>query len=475
MRLRTIYHQLRQKILGGEWPAGYPLPPQRQLAQELGVARQTLSEALHQLQVEGLLISRVGSGTVVNPLFTLSPPAASWPHLSAWGQRLMGQNSLVDEELTRPVGRGKVELDFNLGRAFATLFPYDIWRKLLDRYLSTDDALLSRYGSVAGFDPLREAVAYYLSQQRGVRCTAEQVVIVSGIQQALDILGRLLLNEGDEVLMERPGYRFTYDLFQAHGAKVSLVPVDNEGFQVENIPAGSQARLVFVTPSNQFPHGGAMPLGRRLALLAWAKDQQAFIIEDDYDGELRYDGYPLASLQGIDPDGRVIYLGTFSKVLFPALRLGYVVLPPALLPHFLQAKQLLDRGAPTLTQAAVADFMSEGHFERHLRHLRQVYGERREALAAALNEHLGEEVQFCPTPAGLHILVRLPSFCSEAQVIQQALGRGVAVYPGAPYYLAGVAPPTLLLGFSGLTVADIQEGVGRLAAVVKTTKSPTLE
>jgi GntR family transcriptional regulator/MocR family aminotransferase len=326
--------------------------------------------------------------------------------------------------------------------------------------------MLSRFGSVAGFYPLREALAEYLTRWRGVVSQPEQVVIVNGAQQALDILARLLLEAGDEVLVETPGYSDAFSIFQLHGARLTAVPVDDAGFTVEKIPSGSQAKLAFVTPSNQFPQGGTLPLDRRLALLQWAQQHDALIIEDDYDGELRYDGRPLAALQSLGMADRVIYLGTFSKVLFPALRLSYVVLPQVLVRPFVQAKQLIDRGAPTLTQAAVADFMVEGHFERHLRHLRQAYGERRQTLVMALNTHLPSLVRYADEPAGLHIMLYLPTHLRETAVVQAAAEAGVGVYPAAPYFMTKSPPPAILLGFSGLSEPEIGLGVARLGAVM---------
>ncbi|MFQ5436204.1 MAG: PLP-dependent aminotransferase family protein, partial [Anaerolineae bacterium] len=237
------------------------------------------------------------------------------------------------------------------------------------------------------------------------------------------------------------------------------------GFPVSQIPSGSRARLAFVTPSNQFPRGGTMPLARRLALLAWAREAGALVVEDDYDGELRYDGRPLSALQGLDEEGRVVYLGTFSKVLFPALRLGYVALPEPLLQPFIRAKGLVDRGAPTLTQAAVADFITEGHFERHLRHLRQAYGRRRAVLVASLRKWVGDG-RFTDNPAGLHVMVYLPEGADEADVVRRAAAAGVGVYPGAAYHVRRMSQPAVLLGFSGLTEAEIEKGVRILGQVI---------
>jgi len=460
---KQVYRQLREAILAGQLAPGARLPSTRTLAGGAGVARITIARAYEQLMAEGFVESRVGAGTYVAAELptTEGAPATTVfkPSLTSWGQRVVA----LGRHTERGADGARPEIDFGFGRSFAERFPYDVWRRLLSRYLSTDDAMLSRYGSAAGFYPLRRAVAAYLVRARGVRCMPDDVVIVSGAQQAIDILARLLLNTGDEVVVETPGYRDAFALFRLHQARLVGLPVDNQGLPVDDIPPDCRAKLVFVTPSHQFPKGGTMPLGRRLALLAWARERSAVVIEDDYDGDLRYEGDSLSALEGLDEDGRVIYLGTFSKVLFPALRLGYLVLPRTLTAPFVQAKELVDRGAPTLTQAAVADFLAEGHFERHLRHLRQLYGEKRAALVAALNEHLGERVRYSPVAAGLHVMIYADSFVDEARLVRDAAARGVRVYGGAPYHLERPAPPSLLLGFSGLDESEIVEGVRRLA------------
>lgn len=457
---QQLYTTLRMQILDGVLAPGEKLPPSRQLAKSLGVSRITVTQAYAQLAEEGFVETRSGAGTFVVDELQLGSDMSQemfQPALSAWGERVLGIHPVSGQTGERP------EIDFGFGRSFPHIFPYDIWRRLLARYLSTDDIMLSRFGSVAGFMPLRRALADYLQRLRGVHCSPEQVVIVSGVQQALDILCRLFCPPGAEVLVETPGFPTAFELFQAFGAEITPLAVDGEGFPVQKIPDGCQARLVFVTPSNQFPQGGTMPLARRLALLRWASRHQAIIVEDDYDGELRYEGRPLTALQGLDSDGRVVYLGTFSKVLFPALRLSYVVLPEAMVEPFVQAKGVVDRGAPTLTQAAVADFITEGHFERHLRHLRQDYGRRWQVLVTALDTFLGNKVQFTRVPAGLHIMLYLANGMSETAVVEQAAARGVGVYAGSHYHLLPQPTPSILLGFSGVAEEDIEEGVGRLA------------
>lgn len=466
---KQVYWQMRRMILDGDLQPGIKLPSSRSLAGSNGIGRITAIQAYKQLEAEGFVRSRPGAGTFVAESLPQNRPALPddqfTPSLSSWGQRVQGAYR------SRRRDKQRLDIDFGFGRSFPHIFPYDIWRRLLARYLSTDDVMLSRYGSPAGFFPLRQALASYLVRQRGVVCSPEQVVIVSGVQQALDILARLLLTAGDRFVVETPGYNDAYRLFQAHGAQLHPLAVDEQGLPVADLPEDRDIGAVFVTPSHQFPRGGSLPLVRRLALLEWARRQEALIFEDDYDSELRYDGRPLNALQGLDESGHVVYLGTFSKVLFPALRLGYVVLPTALISPFTRTLALVDRGAPTLTQAAVADFISEGHFERHLRHLRFAYGQRRQALVDALDETLVGEVAFSRVPAGLHIMIHLHPACDEAQVINRAAEIGVGVYPGAPFFLQKPAPPTILLGFSGLNCEQIEEGVGRLADVVPRCRS----
>jgi GntR family transcriptional regulator/MocR family aminotransferase len=465
---QQLYQQVRGRILRGELAAGEKLPATRTLAARCGISRVTVVAAYEQLAAEGFVESRVGAGTYVASLPVPGfQEAAASVALAPWGARL--------REAMQVAGAGgrtegaRAEIDFGFGRTFASLFPYDVWRRLLARYLSTDDALLSRYGSPAGFEPLREAIAAYVARARGVRCLPEQVVVVSGAQQALDIVARLLVAPGEAVVVETPGYLDAYQVFRLHGAALVGVAVDDGGMPTEHLTANVAARLAFVTPAHQFPRGGTMPLARRLQLLRWAAAQGAMVIEDDYDSELRYRGRPPMALQGLDDGNRVVYLGTFSKVLFPALRLGYAVLPEALCEPFVGAMRYLGRGAPTLAQAAVADFITEGHFERHVAALRAAYGARRGALVAALARHMGEAVQYSRDEAGLHVMVYLPLEMDESWAVAQAAAAGVAVYPGARYHLGTPPAPSVLLGFSGLTAEEIEEGVARLAEALMLT------
>lgn len=460
-----VYQSIRALILSGELQSGNRLPSTRHLAASWQVSRATVNEAYRLLIEEGFLITRRGAGTFVSDalisLIEKQKDATGILQLTNWGERAPKRREQESYRWeTRPL------IDFGFGRSYPHIFPYDIWRQMLGRYLSTDDVMLSRYGSVAGFMPLRQAIAAYVQLHRGVNCEPEQVVIVNGAQQALDLLSRLFIETGDTIIMESPGYVDAYELFQAHGANIVPIPVDQHGLPVDKLPTSAKPKLVFITPSNQFPKGGTMPAQRRLALLAWAEKKNAFIVEDDYDGPLRYQGHPLAAMQGIDPFGRVIYLGTFSKVLFPALRLAYVILPKPLLPSFVRVKRLIDRGSPTLTQAAVADFMLEGHFVRHLSKLRTLYGEVRQRLETAVSQNLGNHVQFVKEPAGLHLMLYLAPHIDEAAFITAAAEAGVRLSAGAPYHFHKPVPPSVLLGFSQLSHDEITEGVAILRTLL---------
>ena len=452
---QQLHDQLRDLILRGELLAGAQLPASRQLAKTLGIGRITVKTAYDRLVAAGFLITRTGSGTFVAELPLPEARSAPVPTLKAWGSR-----ALSVPQAPSNAGKG-LEFDFGFGRTFPHLFPYDIWRKLLARYLSTDDTLLDRYGSAAGFAPLRHELVNYLARMRGVRCAPEQIVIVNGVQQATDILARLFIEPASEVIVESPGYVEAYRLLQVHGAVLRPIAVDHAGLPVKKLPAHSKATLLFTTPANQFPRGGTMPLARRLALLQWAQTNDVYIIEDDYDSELRYDGRQVTALQSIDTQGRVIYLGTFSKVLFPALRLAYVVLPQPLIKPFLATKRLIDRGSATLMQAAITDFIREGHFDRHLRHLRTAYGERRQTLVAALDHYL-PELNYGQTQAGLHIMLQLPAGVTEKAVIKSAETHNLAVYPAAPYALLPTNP-ALILAFTSIPTHKIAPAIQRLS------------
>jgi GntR family transcriptional regulator / MocR family aminotransferase len=325
---------------------------------------------------------------------------------------------------------------------------------------------LASYGDPAGYRPLREAISAHLEQTRGVRCSAEQVVVVNGSQQGADLLIRLFLDPGDQAALEDPGYAGAALTLQAHGMAISPVPVDDDGLDVAALPAPDDPlapRLVYVTPSHQFPTGATMSLPRRLRLLEWAARRGALIVEDDYDSDFRYSGRPLESLQGLDTHGVVAYVGSFSKALFPPLRVGFVVLPPRLVQPFVAAKWLADRQTATLDQQVLSDFIGEGHFERHLRRMRRLYQTRRDALLAALRTHLGDAMVAGGDGSGLHLVGWLSPGVDAVALSAAAAELGVAAPPLDPYYLGSVRRPGLMLGYAALDEARILEGVRLLA------------
>jgi GntR family transcriptional regulator/MocR family aminotransferase len=325
------------------------------------------------------------------------------------------------------------------------------------------------YTRPEGHAPLRQALADYLRRARGVLCDPGQIIVVNGSQQALDLVARVLLDPGDRVVIEEPHYQGARFAFLATGARLVPARVDAEGLDVRGLPAAARsARLVYVTPSHQFPTGVVMPLGRRLGLLSWAKRGGAHIVEDDYDSEYRYEGRPIEAMQGLDRAGRVIYMGTFSKVLFPALRIGYLVLPAPLVEPFQAAKWLTDRHTSTLEQEVLAEFIRDGSFERHLRRSRTCYAARRAALLQALADYLPKRAEVIGANAGLHLLVWLRGVSPHTvdRLVQRAAGVGVGLYPIAPYYLRPPRRVGFLLGYAALTEGAIRNGIRRLAGVL---------
>jgi len=457
---RQIYDEWRRGILAGRFTPGDRMPSTRELASALRVSRATVSAAYDQLVAEGYLDGRRGSGTFVCrelPDVTVArgaraPARLTMPsvRLSAFLERL----GPVPRRAPTPPG----VVDLSAAGPDWGLFPFPVWGRLVRRHLrrvSLSPAGSERDG--AGLDTLREAIAAYLRRSRAVHCRPEQIVVVSGSQQALDLCGRVLIDPGDEVVVEEPGYPGARRLFAAAGAVVRGVPVDGDGLVVAAIPPG--ARLACVTPSHQFPLGASLSLARRLDLLAWARARQGFVIEDDYDSEFRYGGAPLPALQGLGDWSRVVYAGTFSNVMFPGLRLGYLVLPPALVEPFLRAKWFADRQTATLEQATMADFIREGHLEQHIRRMRRVYKARREALLDALEHNFGSRAAVIGDAAGLHVVVRF----ALSDIVARARRGGVALLDTGEYY-AGPAPRhEFILRFSGLGERALRAAVRRLA------------
>jgi len=471
---RQVYERLRHSIMSGQLKAGQRLPSTRTLASELAVSRNTTSWAYEQLFAEGYLHSTVGRGTIVAPqisegLLSVSPVTArqsptqkDTPVLSQLG------NTIVQSQ-TIPATRPGKPKPFRSGISALDAFPYHLWEQLLIKRAKNSMTLITDYQQTVGYQPLREAIALHIGVTRGVRCQAEQIIIVTGSQQALDLAARLFLNPGDLAWVEEPGYFGTRNALQNTGAILAPIPVREEGMDVqvgrEHYP---HARLAAVTPSHQFPLGVTMSLKQRFALLEWAHQTNAWILEDDYDSEYRYSGRPLEALQGLDRGQRVICIGTFSKVLFPSLRLGYLVVPPALIDHFTTLYRSVSVHAPILEQAVLTDFMQEGHFARHIRRMRSLYHTRRDALVQAIQNEIGNKVQFQVPETGMHMVIWLPWSMDDVAITQQATSQGLEVYPLSQLFLNPTGQrPGLLLGYGAFNEEEIRTGVRQLAKVLR--------
>ncbi len=354
--------------------------------------------------------------------------------------------------------------DFAYGRSNLDSFPFEKWRRILLRCARKAPVSEFDYGPASGNVALREAICTHLRRSRAVICDPSQVIVVSGSQQALDLIARVLIERGDCVAIEDPCYQGMREVLRAASARLLPVPVDREGLDPAKLPAS--ARMAFVTPSHQFPTGAILPLVRRLALLEWAKRKQAVIVEDDYDGEFRYEGQPLESLQGLDTEARVIYTGTFSRTVFSALRIGYVVAPRSLVPALTCAKWLCDRHTATLEQAALAEFISCGAYELHLRRVRRRNAQRRRALLESIHKHLGDRVEVTGDGAGAHVVLWPGRRVGEEAVIDGAASRGVGVYGISPYFLKRPSRSGIMLGYSRLRETEIREGIRRLGEVL---------
>lgn len=475
---QQIYAYLRAAILAGHLPGGLKLPSTRALADEMRVSRNTILAAYDQLNAEGYIESLEGSGSFVADVLpdqllttpqhrTPAPPqpqpsAPPGPSLSTHALAQMSSPPIVPPLPPLPNGRPR---PFSLGMSALDAFPYSLWSRLVTRHARRVTISALTYQDPAGYRPLCEAIAEHVTISRRVRCTPEQVVIVAGAQGAFDLAARMLVNAGDPVWMEDPGYVGARGALLGVGADIIPIPIDHEGLVVAaGIELAPQARLAYVTPSHQFPLGITMSLRRRLALLGWANRADAYILEDDYDSEYRFAGRPLATLQGLDESERVIYIGTFSKVLAPALRIGYLILPPRLVEPFLKVRRLIDFHLPILEQAALTDFIADGHFTRHLRRVRTLFAERRAALLAALRD-VPLDIQ--ASPAGSHCIGWLPTGMDGARLVQQAAANGLNLWLLSNYSMQPLEREGLILGYGDHDQAVMQDATHKLASVMR--------
>jgi len=456
-----IYRQIRTAVLDGRLQVGDRLPPSRALAKDLGVSRNTVGSAYEWLAGEGVLDARQGSGTFVSTTDIAAPatPDAATP--SALRPRPFWAG--VRAPSVPPAERRRY--DFRLGLPDSTLFPFATWRRLLAHELRRE-AGNGGYGPPAGHEGLRAAVARHVGTSRAVRAVPEQVVITSGTQQGLDLIARVLLEPGDLVAVEDPGYPPARQLFRSLGLRVVTVPVDEEGLVVSALP--DRTRMVFTCPSHQMPLGMPLSVPRRRSLLAWARDHGAAVVEDDYDSEFRFGGQRLDALHQLDTSGLVIYVGTFSKTLEPALRLGFVIAPPAVAVGLAAARYLTDWHSPTALQAAMARFIEEGLFARHVHTSRTVYEERHGLLVQALADDPEERLTPITTSAGLHVTALLPPSPggTESSVAERAAAAGVALYPLSGFYAGPPDRAGFILGFGAIPRSRITRGIGHLLAAV---------
>jgi GntR family transcriptional regulator/MocR family aminotransferase len=484
---RQISETLRRAILDGRIPRGRRLPSTRQLAIDLHVSRNTVLTALDQLRAEGYIVGRTGAGTFVvaslpehaldrfgsaatgrsgaNPIDRSDAATAPPARLSRGGQRFAALPIDWSASSGWPA-------PFRPGLPALDAFPYDIWRRIAGRNWHDPPRDLMTYGDPNGYEPLRRVVSEYLGSARGVRCEPDQVLIVGGASQAIDLAVRVLTDPGDTAWIEEPGFIGARTALLAAGVRVEGAPVDDEGLDIERaartLPG---ARLVYVTPSCQLPLGATMSASRRLALLEWALREESWIVEDDYDSEFRYDARPLQSLQGLDRWERVIYIGTFSKVLFPGLRLAYLVVPRHVLRAFSAARVVSGLHVPTMDQAVLAEFMEQGHFSRHLRRMRLLYAERQGILLESAREHLRGEIEIEAARAGMQLVAWLPPDIDDRAVAARGREHDLELVPLSSFYLSTPARGGLVLGYSGFRPAVLRAGVERLARLLRDFRS----
>lgn len=465
--LRALRGEIQQLSVGTRMPAT------RVLAQDLGVSRNTVIAAYAELANEGLIASHFGGGSYVSSLMrtvrledaqTTASASCQPVRLSDFGGRLRSLDA--SPILERP----ELQYDFRYGLPVVGDFPFHAWSRIIARRSTIASTSVLGYGNAAGYMPLRIEIAEYLRRARGIACIPDQIIVTNGSQQALDLAGRVLVNAGDRVVLEEPAYEGARQVFSALGARIVAVPVDKEGLQVSKLPArSSKIRAVYVTPSHQFPTGAVLSSSRRAQLLDWARSNECYVLEDDYDGELRYDVRNIEAIKGADADDRVIYVGTMSKVLFPSMRLGYMVSPKALVETLVAAKHVCDRQTPALLQMSLADFMTQGLFSRHLLRAKRLCAHRRGALLNAVAQHLGDRVTIEGANAGIHVMMWANDRTAKEvpQLIAKAAAVGVGIYPIAPYFMHAPKRAGFLLGYASMDERMIAEGVALLATVLK--------
>jgi GntR family transcriptional regulator/MocR family aminotransferase len=459
---RQLYEALRRAMLDGKLSAGDRLPSSRELALDLGMSRNTVVAALTQLAVEGYLVSHVGSGTFVND----GVPKAATRRLSAQ-QNQAAKLSRRGQALSTTFCAQQLEIQpFTPGIADFSAFPVSLWQRLQNKHWRMTYPDMLDYNDSGGYAPLRRTVANYLRVSRSVPLEVEQVIVTSGTQQSMELCAQLLADHDDTVWLEDPAYWGAVKAFMATGLKLHPVAVDQHGIAPQVKDEASAPRLIYVTPSHQYPTGAVMSLARRHQILLIARQHKAWVLEDDYDSEFRFSGPPISSLAGLDTDERVLYMGSFSKVLYPGLKLGYLVVPKSLVAAFKQAHYDLNRPGQMPLQAALAEFIEMGHFASALRRARQGYAERRRCLLAALQPCLGKQAQITGAEQGLHLCLRLPDSADDKALAHRIGALGLTVRPLSAYCLIRKDAKGLVIGYGYAPLAEIERHGPLLAKAV---------
>jgi len=465
---RQVYDGYREAILDGRLRPGQRLPSTRTLAEDLHISRIPAVMAFEQLAAEGYVESRVGAGSFVSAALPDLPPVRAHHKVATKAVRPGPRRVPASRLLLLHEPWLALRGPFRVSQPALDEFPAELWARLVARHARRMPLRQMAYGDPIGLPVLREALAAYLRTVRSVSCTAEQIMVVSGSQQALALAAQALLSPGDAVWLEEPGYGGARDALNLAAARIVPVPVDHDGLDVAaGIARAPNAKGAYVTPSHQYPLGVILSAPRRLQLLDWARRRGAWLFEDDYDSEYRFDGQPLASLHGLDGDERVLYMGTFSKILFPALRVGYLVIPRDLVGRFRRFRDAMDIFPAPLNQAVLADFIREGHFTRHLRRMRGIYAERRRALEAALERELGGGVRVAGDHAGMHLVVLLPPDARDHDIAMRAAQRGVSAIPLSSCYTGRPQQAGLVLGYASTRKSEIPDAVRRLKAILR--------
>nr|WP_314266877.1 PLP-dependent aminotransferase family protein [uncultured Moellerella sp.] len=467
-----VYYAIRKAILDGRLSVGVKVPSSRALAEMMSISRNSVIAGFERLIDEGYLITNQGSGTFVSStipdeLIRTTSDNMSKTIDAGIKEKINPNINRLEKLWCQSQPNSKDEYIFNIGVGCADLFPHGLWGRLLGRVWRQSKKEIVKFSDPAGYKPLKEILCQYIRSTRGLHCQVDQIIIVNGTQQAINLTARVLLNENDQVWLDDPGYDGALGIFSSFGAKVCPIISDNQGMDIAyGIEHWPEAKLIFTTPSHQFPLGNTLSLARRFALLEWAYQQQAWIFEDDYNSEFRYNSKPIQALQGLEQQQRVIYAGSFSKMMYPGFRLGFLVVPETLIESFKIAKYYTDSHSGFLEQATLAMFISEGHYARHVRRIRKACYERYEALAQAIKTYLSHVFAVEPTDSGIHVVCWLLNGFTEHDIIKKCRVLGLGVQPLSRYCIRPYSKQGVLFGYAAHTPQQIEENIRKLAEVL---------